>query len=738
VLSEAAAALVRDALPAGAALRDLGAHRLKDLARPERVWQLLAPGVPDDFPPLRSLDALPNNLPVQLTSFVGRERELDEVARLLAETRLLTLTGPGGTGKTRLALQAAADALEAFPDGVWLAELAALADPALVPQAVAQAVGVREEPGRPLPATLADALRPERVLLVLDNCEHLLDACARLADALLRAAPHVRLLCTSREALGIAGEAVWRVPSLPVPADGGAAASGADAAALARYAAVRLFAERAAVVQPGFALTADNVAAVAEVCARLDGIPLALELAAARVRVLPPRQLLARLDDRFRLLTDGSRTASERHQTLQAAVDWSYALLAEPERALFARLAVFAGGWTLEAAEAVGADPGGGGIAAEEGLDLLTRLADKSLVVAEEQPDGTAHYQLLETLRQYARQKLAARGPAVDALRRRHAAHYLALAEEAAPHLTGPQQLVWLARLEAERDNLRAALRWYLDGGEAAAGLRLAEALWAYWYLRHLRAEARAWCAELLTAPGTGKAGASRARALRLAGVATGNIGDAAGARPLLEEGLALARELGDDALVAAALRDLGYLSRLRGDYAAAHRQFNEALAVFRRRGDRWDVADTLGHLGVLLHWEGEHTAARAAFEQEQVAALLSGNVLRDFRMLLARAGVPVAYRLHDLRHTAGSHLLAEGVPLPEVSQILGHANPAITARLYAHALKRTRGATFRQLSDYYRRAAADGEDPTGGAGAEPESPGRADRPGTDAGPGSH
>jgi predicted ATPase len=391
VLSGAAAALVREAPPAGAALRDLGEHRLKDLAIPERVFQLVHPDLPADFPPLRTLDARPHNLPLQVTSFVGRERELAEVGRLLAAGRLATLTGPGGTGKTRLALHAAADALEGHPDGVWLAELAALADPALVPQAVAAAVGVREEPGRPLLPTLTAALAPRRVLLVLDNCEHLLDACARLVDALLRACPHVRLLCTSREALGIAGEAVWRVPSLAVPAAAAGlhAPVGPDAAGLARSAAVRLFVDRAAAVRPGFALTEENAAAVARVCARLDGIPLAIELAAARVRVLPPRQLLARLDDRFRLLTGGSRTALERHQTLQATVDWSYALLAQPERAVFARLAVFAGGWTLEAAEAVCA---GDGIEAVEVLDLLTRLADRSLVVVEEQPDGTARY----------------------------------------------------------------------------------------------------------------------------------------------------------------------------------------------------------------------------------------------------------------------------------------------------------------------------------------------------------
>jgi predicted ATPase len=332
-----------------------------------------------------------------------------------------------------------------------------------------------------------EALGPQRLLVVLDNCEHLLDACARLAHALLRACPHLGLLCTSREPLGIAGETVWRVPSLPVPAAagpaGGAAlpAGGPGAEDLTRYAAVRLFRDRAAAAQPGFAVTAKNATAVAQLCVRLDGLPLALELAAARVRVLPPPQLLARLEDRFRLLTGGSRTALERHQTLQAAVDWSYDLLTDAERTLFARLAVFAGGWTLEAAEAVGA---GDGLAAGEVLDVLTRPVDKSLALAEAQPDGTARYRLLETLRQYARQRLAAAAAAARCYER-HAAHYLALAEDAGPRTAGasdPEAHAQLARLEAEFDNLRAALRWWAAWGDAGPGLRLTGALTQFWY----------------------------------------------------------------------------------------------------------------------------------------------------------------------------------------------------------------------------------------------------------------
>jgi predicted ATPase/class 3 adenylate cyclase len=609
VLSEAVAAVVRDALPAGAALRDAGEHRLKDLARPERVYELRHAELRAEFPPLRSLDARPHNLPLQLTSFVGREAELVTVRDLLHRHRLVTLTGPGGTGKTRLALQAAADALvptdgqTAFADGVWLVELAALADPGLVPQAVAGALGVREEPGRPLPATLTDALRPKHLLVLLDNCEHLLDACARLADALLRACPHLTVLATSREALGIAGEVTWRVPSLAVP-EGAAGRPAPDAAGLARSAAVRLFADRAAAVRPGFAVTAENAAPVAQVCVRLDGIPLAIELAAARVRVLPPGQLLARLEDRFRLLTGGSRTALERHQTLQAAVDWSYDLLTGPERALFARLSVFAGGWTLEATEAVGADsddPAGGGIEPDGVLDLLTRLVDKSLVVAEEQPDGSARYRLLETLRQYAEQKLAATGGEAGAARRRHAAHYLALAERAEPELEGPRQLAWLGRLEAELGNLRQALRWCLEeGGSAETGLRLAAALWHFWRHQGRQREGRAWLEAALGLPGAAARTAARAAALYVEGALAGIMGDGAVARARHGASVALWRELGDARGLARALAQLGLELERAGDPAAAAALLEEAVALARAAGDRWGLALALRFLGNL------------------------------------------------------------------------------------------------------------------------------------------
>jgi predicted ATPase/class 3 adenylate cyclase len=407
LLSEATAALVPDDLPDGVTLLNLGEHRLKDLTRPERVFQLVSRDLPFEFPLLRSLDVLPNNLPRQLTSFVGREQEMAEVKRLLTATSLLTLVGAGGAGKTRLSLQVAADVLDDYRDGVWLVELAPLTDPVLVPQAVASTLGLPERASHPTVLTLEEHLRPRSLLLILDNCEHLVTACAVLAETLLRACPNLSILATSREGLGIAGETTWRIPSLSLPDVQHFSFGAPDvASALSHYESVRLFIDRALAVAPAFAVTNHNAPAVAQICQHLDGIPLAIELAAVRVKVLAPEQIAARLDDRFRLLTGGSRTALPRQQTLRALVDWSYDLLTGPERILFRRLSVFAGGWLLEASEGICA---GDGVEELEVLDLLAQLVDKSLVLAEEHV-GEARYGLLETLRQYGTEKLRAAG----------------------------------------------------------------------------------------------------------------------------------------------------------------------------------------------------------------------------------------------------------------------------------------------------------------------------------------
>ncbi|MDQ4104255.1 MAG: NB-ARC domain-containing protein, partial [Actinomycetota bacterium] len=426
VMSRTTRDLVLDRLPNRAQLADLGIHRLRDLGRPEHVFGLVHPELPTGFPPLRSLDTLLNNLPSELTSFVGRRTELAQVGDLLEQARLLTLTGAGGCGKTRLALQVAADAIHRHPDGVWWAELARLEDPALLPAAVITAVRTSEAPGRPVLDTLVEHLRGRRTLVVLDNCEHLLAACAELADALLRACPSLTILATSRAPLGIPGEITWRVPSMSLPAE----PRREPIEALRQSDAVALFIDRALQVHPNFAVTTTTAPTIAQICHDLDGIPLAIELAAARVRMLAPEQISQALTDRFHLLTGGARTVMPRHQTLQASLDWSHALLSDGERALLRRLSVFAGGWTLDAAEQVCP---GGEIDRYGVLDLLTGLVDKSLVTTDERGSET-RYRLLETVRQYAAVRLADTGEADD-LRERHLAYYLALVEAAQPRL---------------------------------------------------------------------------------------------------------------------------------------------------------------------------------------------------------------------------------------------------------------------------------------------------------------
>jgi predicted ATPase/class 3 adenylate cyclase len=645
LLSQPTYELVRDALPDGMSLRDLGQHRLKDLVRPEHIFQLVSPDLPADFPPLQSLNLLPNNLPRQLTSFIGREREMAEVKEGLTATALLTLTGTGGCGKTRLALQAAADLVEAYPHGVWLVELAALADPNLVAQTVASVLGVREAPGRPLTETLVDALRPKQLLLVLDNCEHLVAACAALAGLLLRRCPQLQILATSREALGVAGERLFRVPSLSAPDP----RQRVPVESLTQYEAVRLFIDRAVMSQPSFAVTNANAPAVAQICHRLDGIPLAIELAAARVKVLTAEQIMERLDDRFRLLTGGSRTALPRQQTLRALVDWSYNLLAEAERVLLRRLCVFAGGWTLEAAEAVCADEG---LAAREVLDVLSRLMEKSLVVYEEQY-AAARYRLLETVRQYGHDRLLETSES-EAIRGRHRDYFLRFAEAVEPELYDTAQVDWLNRLETEHDNLRAALEWCraeVQGAEA--GLRLAGALYRFWIMRGYETEGRQWL-QVMLARSDGVSPPTRARALLSAASLAWRQGDNAQALPMCEESLTLWRESGDLLQTAQTLCLLGslvyrwqrnpqravalleeslvlyqeaqgkpewslwqlaQLALRQADYDRVTVFCEQALVLLHGRGDRFAMSLQLCTLGLVAHYEGDDERARALLE---------------------------------------------------------------------------------------------------------------------------
>ncbi len=563
---------------------------------------------------------------------------------MIAGTRLLTLTGAGGSGKIRLGLQLAAEMLEDSPDGVWVVELASLSDAALVPNVVASALGVREAPGRPLSEILAESLAPKKLLLVLDNCEQVVGACADLAAALMRSCPGLTLVATTREALGAPGEVVWPVPSLSTPDPDRLPPSGGRIAALGQYEAVRLFIDRACLTKPGFAVTNENAPAVAQICHRLDGIPLAIELAAGRVKVLMPEQIAARLDDRFRLLTGGSRTVLPRHQTLRAAIDWSYDLLAEPERTLLRRLAVFAGGWTLEAAETVCA---GEGVESREVLELQTHLVDKSLVIVEQGVGGEARYRLLGTIRQYARDRLFEAGEA-GRLRDVHRDWFLELAERASRELRGPDQAQWLERLEQEHDNLRAALEWSQAGeGGAEKGLELAAALHRFWTIRGHLTEGRQWLESSLsatrdlTSPG---AAAARARGLRGGGLLAWAQNDVPRARALLEESLALSRGLGDKRALARTLNTFGYVA-LDGADEQARPYFEEALSLAREIGEMELVGFALNNLGEMARARGDYQQARA-FYQEALATY--GDVLNTGQeAALGNLGL-VAFRQED------------------------------------------------------------------------------------------
>ncbi len=621
LLTDTARALA-SALPVGYALQDLGRHRLRDLLEAEHLFQLCGPGLPAEFPPLKSLDRQPNNLPAQPTPLIGREAELASLHATLTapDTRLITLIGPGGTGKSRLALQVGAEVLETFPDGVWWVPLAPVADPELVLQAIAAPLGVRENPGEPLLTTLGSHLKSRRTLLLLDNLEHLLPVAPQL-NALLDAAPGLVMLVTSREPLRLRAEREFPVSPLRLPPP--SAALSAEAALA--FPAVRLFVERAQSVKPAFQLDAGSVAAVVAICRRLDGLPLAIELAASRVRLLTPAALLARLDHRLAILTGGARDLPARQQTLRATIAWSHELLPAPERALFARLGVFTGGATLDAAEAICSAAGGLPLDLLDGIDSLVQ---KSLLRQEEGPGGDARFNMLETIREFAVERLQEL-PEAEELRQAHADTYLALAE-LADQDDFTDEVDLLNRLEADHANLRQAISYYERQGGAGLvqRVRLAAHLAYFWWLRGHFSEGRGILERALATSGDIPA-SDRAAAISGAAFLAEAQGDLERAHALHEEVLTLYRELVDMKGVAGALGGLGTIARLRGDLDTARARHQEALEAWRNAGDTAGAAGALLDLALIRQLGGDY--ARAEPE------LLEGLTL--FRQVSDRSG---------------------------------------------------------------------------------------------------
>ncbi len=639
VLSGATEYLVADTLPTGAWVTDLGTHDLRGVARPERVVQLCHADLRNNFPPLRTPKSIAaHNLPSQFTSFVGRGSQLTELGKLLAQNRLLTLSGAGGAGKTRLAIEVANQVAAEYADGVWYVDLAPITDAGLVVVAVARALGLPDQPGRSTMETLTHFIADRQLLMVLDNCEHLLDACAELIVAVLHGATGLSLLTTSREPIGVPGEATWRVPSL----------SFADEA-------IELFTDRARLARPGFAMTDDDAATVAEICARLDGMPLAIELAAARVRALSVVEILDSLHDRFRLLTGGARTAVRRQQTLRASVDWSHALLTEPERVVFRRLAVFFGGFDLDAARAVA---GGGDVERYQVLDLLTLLVDKSLVVADN-AGGRTRYRLLETVRQYAQEKLGESGEA-DTVRSQHRDHYTAMAAALdAPAGSDYDQRVGQA--ETEIDNLRAAFEWSRENSAVDLALTLASSLQPLWMSRGRLREGLAWfdvALAHLDAQHDDVAAPVRARALadRAVLAVRQAIPDSL---DQAQQALAFARVIDDPASLGRALEACGYVAGFF-DADAAKAYFTEAIGLARALGDRWRLSQILGWQAVAAVAAGDSLAACASAEEgfDQAEAIGERSVARVCRWCLA----VVRERRGDLAGAAAqfAELLAE------------------------------------------------------------------------------
>jgi predicted ATPase/class 3 adenylate cyclase len=647
VLSAATATLIGTALPPGALPRELGEYRLKDLPRPEQLFQLDIDGLPQEFPALKSLDLRRNNLPLQMTPFVGRTAEIADAGSRLAESRLVTVIGPGGMGKTRLAIELAANLLEECADGVWMVELAPISDPDLIASSLLTVVGLREEPGRTALHTLTDHLASRQVLLVLDNCEHLVEACAQLASALLRACPKLRVLATSREALGVPGEVAWRIPAMGVPQE----LPPLDD--LMEWPAVALFVDRALSARPAFQVSEKNAGAIVELCRHLDGIPLAIELAAARLNVLSVEQLAGRLNDRFRLLTGGSRAALPRQQTLRATIDWSYELLTEHEKAFLRRASVFAGGFDLEAAEAIcGWDP----LDPSDVIDLVGALASKSLLVLEEGDDP--RYGALETIRQYGAERL--REAAEEAEQGKlHREWFLALAEQAEAELRRTDQFAWFARLDRELDNLRSGYGGSLEQGQIEASLRYATALGLYWRVRGRVTEGGEWLGRALQS--TEHAGSAfYAKGLAWAAYLGIYLGAYAEAELQAEQSLEIYRQLNDEWGIGFALQVLGAVAYNQDDYERSATFERESLDYLGRAGDPDGQAFCYLYLGNIALQRGEFEEALAVLH-EALALLRKVGDKRATAIVLRLMG---NVELHQGHYAPAAALLGDSLAI--------------------------------------------------------------------------
>jgi len=604
LISFATEELARDNLPENVSLRDMGKCRFKDLIRPEHIHQLVISGLPSEFPPLKTLDAYRHNLPVQLTSFIGRENELANIAQTVKEHRLVTLTGFGGIGKTRLALQVAANLLDEYTDGVWFVELASVTNPDLIPQTVVSSLKLHEPPGRSAVETVTDFLRSRNALLLLDNCEHLIQECAEFSDLLLQKCTKLKILTTSREPLGIMGEVILSISSLSIPKS---VDDPPPLEEIERFEAVELFVDRACRVHPSFELNSANAPYVGQICTRLDGIPLALELAAARVRGMGVDQIASRLNHRFRLLTGGNRTAMQRQQTLGATVDWSYNLLTDAEKQLFQRLAVFIGPFTLEAVEKVCRIED---VDVLEIFDLLQRLVEKSLVIIEE-PFGETYYRLLETIRQYGREKLLASGEA-EVLANRHASYFMKLANQASVVMRGPDQIVWIDRFITMHDNLRAALEWVTESGKTETALQFANGLFQYWMRHSVYEEARQWYNRIQAQPDAQQYPEAYLENLNYLTWIRWLQAEYKETGILAERALTLGRSQTSKVNIAMALLNLGVTLNTEGQPDQAQIYLEEAKVICQENQHEWELARANVLLGSAYMRKNQYTVARS------------------------------------------------------------------------------------------------------------------------------